>query len=67
VFFVRVANKGVRLDAASRFVVCRLGSLKVGMLKVEGREPNAEALGAHREEKKSEGEDDWTECEESMK
>jgi hypothetical protein len=37
------------------------------MLKVEGREPNAEALGAHREEKKSEGEDDWTECEESMK
>jgi hypothetical protein len=34
VFFVRVANTGLMLDAASG-VVCRLEGLNVGMLKSE--------------------------------
>jgi hypothetical protein len=58
---VRVAGKGL-----TEGTVKRLEGLRVEMLKVEGREPNAEALSAHREEKKGEGEDDWTECDETM-
>jgi hypothetical protein len=60
VFSVRVANKGLMLDAASRFagngvmeeIVCRLEGSKVGMLKGKGRTGikcvEAEGAGAIR-------------------
>jgi hypothetical protein len=58
---VRVAKKGL----AGR-IVCRLESSNVEMLKGKGKELNAEAPSAQRDEKPSEWWRDWMDCDGTM-
>jgi hypothetical protein len=60
--FVRVAKKGL-----GERIGCRLESSKVEMLKGKGKELNADAPRAQKEEKTGESLRDWVDCDESMR